>query len=126
MAYRATSIRNEHPGAVAAPRGRLFQWLEHFPFKRSSSEEEPAEPEAEIARRYDRAENRRAKLYQEIGEFLFAHDLDLTPLNFGLAHDYVTGNRSEEHTSELQSLMRISYAVLCLKKKIIKNATHTT
>src|SRR3546814_9378141 len=31
--------------------------------------------------------------------------------------------RSEEHTSELQSLMRISYAVFCLKKKI---NTHTT
>src|SRR3546814_6743040 len=30
--------------------------------------------------------------------------------------------RSEEHTSELQSLMRISYAVFCLKKK----TTHTT
>src|SRR3546814_8118286 len=29
--------------------------------------------------------------------------------------------RSEEHTSELQSLMRISYAVFCLKKKIKKN-----
>src|SRR3546814_2244166 len=29
----------------------------------------------------------------------------------------VTGRRSEEHTSELQSLMRISYAVFCLKKK---------
>src|SRR3546814_7881395 len=29
--------------------------------------------------------------------------------------------RSEEHTSELQSLMRISYAVFCLKKKIITN-----
>src|SRR3546814_8411567 len=28
-----------------------------------------------------------------------------------------SGRRSEEHTSELQSLMRISYAVLCLKKK---------
>src|SRR3546814_6408020 len=28
-----------------------------------------------------------------------------------------TAERSEEHTSELQSLMRISYAVLCLKKK---------
>src|SRR3546814_6117866 len=27
------------------------------------------------------------------------------------------GDRSEEHTSELQSLMRISYAVFCLKKK---------
>src|SRR3546814_8526050 len=31
-------------------------------------------------------------------------------------------SRSEEHTSELQSLMRISYAVFCLKKK--KNQTH--
>src|SRR3546814_8946683 len=30
-----------------------------------------------------------------------------------------TGARSEEHTSELQSLMRISYAVFCLKKKKI-------
>src|SRR3546814_3584989 len=29
----------------------------------------------------------------------------------------VRENRSEEHTSELQSLMRISYAVFCLKKK---------
>src|SRR3546814_6081939 len=32
-----------------------------------------------------------------------------------LARD--SGGRSEEHTSELQSLMRISYAVFCLKKK---------
>src|SRR3546814_10635635 len=30
---------------------------------------------------------------------------------------YYIFNRSEEHTSELQSLMRISYAVFCLKKK---------
>src|SRR3546814_4076456 len=30
-------------------------------------------------------------------------------------------NRSEEHTSELQSLMRISYAVFCLKKKTKNN-----
>src|SRR3546814_4344101 len=30
-------------------------------------------------------------------------------------------SRSEEHTSELQSLMRISYAVFCLKKKTKKN-----
>src|SRR3546814_6359200 len=29
----------------------------------------------------------------------------------------LAGDRSEEHTSELQSLMRISYAVFCLKKK---------
>src|SRR3546814_6269316 len=32
--------------------------------------------------------------------------------------------RSEEHTSELQSLMRISYAVFCLKKKIHKQTKH--
>src|SRR3546814_1464416 len=32
-------------------------------------------------------------------------------------------DRSEEHTSELQSLMRISYAVFCLKKKKQKNST---
>src|SRR3546814_4278440 len=31
------------------------------------------------------------------------------------------GKRSEEHTSELQSLMRISYAVFCLKKKTISS-----
>src|SRR3546814_4972603 len=37
----------------------------------------------------------------------------------GPAH-LADGDRSEEHTSELQSLMRISYAVFCLKKK-----THT-
>src|SRR3546814_1395430 len=34
--------------------------------------------------------------------------------------------RSEEHTSELQSLMRISYAVFCLKKKKELNALHNT
>src|SRR3546814_6538216 len=33
------------------------------------------------------------------------------------------GIRSEEHTSELQSLMRISYAVFCLKKKKINDST---
>src|SRR3546814_3668045 len=34
--------------------------------------------------------------------------------------------RSEEHTSELQSLMRISYAVFCLKKKTKLSKTRTT
>src|SRR3546814_6071617 len=35
-------------------------------------------------------------------------------------------SRSEEHTSELQSLMRISYAVFCLKKKNSKKIKPTT
>src|SRR3546814_7678232 len=45
------------------------------------------------------------------------------PFNYGtnVGGTYMTGgdggSRSEEHTSELQSLMRISYAVICLKKK---------
>src|SRR3546814_7447524 len=34
--------------------------------------------------------------------------------------------KSEEHTSELQSLMRISYAVFCLKKKTKKTTSRTT
>src|SRR3546814_3233530 len=38
----------------------------------------------------------------------------------GMAGD-IADRRSEEHTSELQSLMRISYAVFCLKKKNKKN-----
>src|SRR3546814_818224 len=37
-----------------------------------------------------------------------------------------TVDRSEEHTSELQSLMRISYAVFCLKKKTRKTITNET
>src|SRR3546814_1653984 len=39
----------------------------------------------------------------------------------GIAMTRIEVRRSEEHTSELQSLMRISYAVFCLKKK---NRTH--
>src|SRR3546814_7717736 len=41
--------------------------------------------------------------------------------SYGRVHgtdDLYIADRSEEHTSELQSLMRISYAVFCLKKKI--------
>src|SRR3546814_7545747 len=38
-------------------------------------------------------------------------------LKTGVPADYASLKRSEEHTSELQSLMRISYAVFCLNKK---------
>src|SRR3546814_4994183 len=41
----------------------------------------------------------------------------MRPANSGLSR-----KRSEEHTSELQSLMRISYAVFCLKKKKIRQS----
>lgn len=39
-----------------------------------------------------RAADRHRLLYAEVGEFLFAHDLDVTAVNFGLALDYVSGN----------------------------------
>src|SRR3546814_7105655 len=43
-------------------------------------------------------------------------------IHMGASH-YLAHARSEEHTSELQSLMRISYAVFCLKKKKQHNTT---
>jgi len=38
---------------------------------------------------------RRRELYNDIGSFLFAHDLDVTVVNFGLAMDFITGNDHE-------------------------------
>src|SRR3546814_3906056 len=57
-------------------------------------------------------------------------ELVFTPKDIGVAKEiserlgsytYAAQSRSEEHTSELQSLMRISYAVFCLKKKNYNN-----
>src|SRR3546814_4408266 len=45
------------------------------------------------------------------------HAVHLLQLPAGAQDDRQARRRSEEHTSELQSLMRISYAVFCLKKK---------
>src|SRR3546814_8724418 len=44
----------------------------------------------------------------------------LRPLKHGFTKAGHNDSRSEEHTSELQSLMRISYAVFCLKKKTVQ------
>src|SRR3546814_8324524 len=60
------------------------------------------------------------------GVYEFKHSNDVSKLPF-LGDIPILGNlftrkaRSDEHTSELQSLMRISYAVFCLKKKKNKN-----
>src|SRR3546814_10538837 len=64
------------------------------------------------SRHADHAQTRQAQQLQQIGvaRLLYRH---------GVAR---TQQRSEEHTSELQSLMRISYAVFCLNKK---NTSHT-
>src|SRR3546814_20712816 len=69
------------------------------------------------------------KFQLEIHEFRIAGPLDVRPCSddreaVALVVDWLPipdwrdgRGRSEEHTSELQSLMRISYAVFCLKKK---------
>src|SRR3546814_2626750 len=50
----------------------------------------------------------------------------IIPYGSGAPLPYISSeNRSEEHTSELQSLMRISYAVFCLKKKNKHNIQNT-
>src|SRR3546814_1486782 len=46
-------------------------------------------------------------------------------MSYRIGGRHLSAVRSEEHTSELQSLMRISYAVFCLKKKKKKTNNHT-
>jgi len=72
---------------------RLTRWARGLSGRGDAEEEvEDAEPQrARGGSSAHREVNRRRKLYDEIGNFLFAHDLDLTPLNFGVAHDYLTG-----------------------------------
>src|SRR3546814_3417483 len=65
---------------------------------------------------------------QYVGYYLSGAAL-LTFAALWLTHetkDADSAGRSEEHTSELQSLMRISYAVFCLKKKTTNSNTNTT
>src|SRR3546814_9425493 len=56
-------------------------------------------------------------------DLVISYDEDDT---FHLYGGLMSSLRSEEHTSELQSLMRISYAVFCLKKKTINTSKTTT
>src|SRR3546814_4876887 len=51
------------------------------------------------------------------GRAAFSNYLGTSIIMLFVFHGWALGLRSEEHTSELQSLMRISYAVFCLKKK---------
>src|SRR3546814_17497475 len=77
-------------------------------------------------------------LWRDKTKFSLIQTIEDTPINEVGAYTLVNGTigfnvadrfrlqfRSEEHTSELQSLMRISYAVFCLKKKKILQTTYT-
>src|SRR3546814_2263439 len=77
-----------------------------------------------------------ARILHHVGEQL-AEQAGIHLVDFLVAMPHVDGTirivirigvehvRSEEHTSELQSLMRISYAVFCLKKKKKHKTNHT-
>src|SRR3546814_2885290 len=68
----------------------------------------------------DRLPTQTVRSEEQIEWQQFSTPVDLAAVAFVLAAirpDDIILERSEEHTSELQSLMRISYAVFCLKKK---------
>src|SRR3546814_6777800 len=89
--------------------------------------EEVGEPSIAVAIFCEVHHRRRSSDRQVTGNAqMLAHDVDELRIALGRPDggemaDGPEAERSEEHTSELQSLMRISYAVFCLKKKKNEN-----
>src|SRR3546814_5028911 len=72
------------------------------------------------------AARRSGERYEAVVLDAQGHDRQVVPMparGHSFALDPARGRRSEEHTSELQSLMRISYAVFCLKKQQHKQSS---
>src|SRR3546814_16956888 len=86
-------------------------------FRSARERAEPTDPETDrsgiLAEHFERIDRRE-------GARRIGHEGD------GAIAEDGRQKRSEEHTSELQSLMRISYAVFCLKKKKTQTTTHKT
>src|SRR3546814_3774909 len=103
--------RRHHVGDVAVAHDRIIEFEER------------------VLHRLDRVKHAVEDVHEVVGDPLL-HALidplgdgaDLIPMTHG-KHD---PDRSEEHTSELQSLMSISYAVFCLKKKNHHNIIQQT
>src|SRR3546814_1884813 len=68
----------------------------------------------------------RVRTTEGVGQPVFRRHRSAAHPRDRLAGGRMAGPRSEEHTSELQSLMRISYAVFCLKKKKTKQTHNIT
>src|SRR3546814_7510819 len=79
----------------------------------------PSRPSAHLQRRAVDGGDSGAPLFRVGDDRVDVHAGQLAVAQLRLAGDPHV--RSEEHTSELQSLMRISYAVFCLKKKKYKH-----
>src|SRR3546814_6567073 len=101
----------------AARSGRLAErGFYSRPVRRSSLELPPAAQDgvAQCAQpQIDREQYRRPDQIRRIGDA----EKGVAKAGNGVEERVQVADRSEEHTSELQSLMRISYAVFCLKKK---------
>src|SRR3546814_3199538 len=105
--------------ATLFPYTTLFRSRQQAPRARRARLHQPRDRGRDFARE---GEDRRPRTRVAVRELLSEH----------ARHDGAGGDarrpprhfRSEEHTSELQSLMRISYAVFCLKKKTKKKTKH--
>src|SRR3546814_4269143 len=104
------AIGGQDRGAPAAPERQRGIFADFKPLAPAADPARAAQTDREHVRRL--AAERHARAILDIRKM---QDKDL-PI---LPHQ-----RSEEHTSELQSLMRISYAVFCLKKKKKSQTTH--
>src|SRR3546814_7171963 len=100
----------------------LLRWLERTPDKREVGGSSPPRPTTDVAR------NTGFGALAQLGERLLCKHQVIGSIPIGstiAAHRLCRARRdhqdtrSEEHTSELQSLMRISYAVFCLKNKTL-------
>src|SRR3546814_10691227 len=121
-------------GALLALRGRAKDLQGRFGV--SVAEAHPmllaVAPDGELQPFAERVDDRDADTVEAAGDLVGVVVGGVLELTTGveLGHDDLGRRdafRSEEHTSELQSLMRISYAVFCLKKKTtVKTQTNNT
>src|SRR3546814_4528270 len=105
----AVDILADHPGASAADARRIIGFgekLVELGVERVAAAEEADQPLHVVRHEPQRRPARR----------LLHHEIIIGLLRIEGRDPFAVGGRSEEHTSELQSLMRISYAVFCLKK----------
>jgi diguanylate cyclase len=86
MAHAPLSADTEQHGLT----DRIARWARRFSAQEEAEQPELSEREA-TKRPFSREVERRRQIYNDIGAFMFSHDLDLTPINFGLVHDYLTG-----------------------------------
>src|SRR3546814_7533998 len=100
----------------AGIRGRIGRWVWDLPPEpevyRQSTDEAIANLEAVLSQHRNHDDGRIQAWSMVVGHTACSDELWRAAAELGRSYD-----RSEEHTSELQSLMRISYAVFCWKKK---------